>query len=377
MMRGKEIFSPDEDKATIPMANNHSRWELGSEHHWDDNYIIPVASNLRLPSAHRLFATGRAALSALAGHLQKGGRRPVLHLPSFFCLEVAHSLARDFEIKWFRDLPDQPGPDFASLQVFPGELVMAVNFFGIRSGEQWRKWGLDHGEAILLEDHTHDPFSDWARESKAHYLFSSLRKTLPLPDGAILSSPSGLSLPDPLAGAPRGALLKLEAMILKAVYVRGGNIKKDEFRKLQIEGEKSLAEEGNVESSSFTKSILEALDVKRLRSRRAANVRFFWREMKGAPNPVFRPLFREWPAGGSPLGAVLVCESREVREKLIRHLLNKNIYAAVHWRQDRLGACSGDPETIDLADRIFTLPVDFRYSEDDVMKVVEILGEFR
>ena len=80
--------------------------------------------------------------------------------------------------------------------------MLAVNFFGIRKGKAWQDWLSQHKDIILIEDHTHDPFSTWAQQSTAHYAMASLRKTLPIPDGAILWSPQKMSLPKPTSPPP-------------------------------------------------------------------------------------------------------------------------------------------------------------------------------
>ena len=67
-------------------------------------------------------------------------------------------------------------------------MVVGVNYFGVREAEPWQAWR-ERTECILVEDHAHDPASAWATTSTADYAFSSLRKTLPVPDGAILWSP--------------------------------------------------------------------------------------------------------------------------------------------------------------------------------------------
>ena len=74
------------------------------------------------------------------------------------------------------------------------DVVLAVNYFGVRAGEPWQQWREKHA-CVLLEDHSHDPVSGWAQSSRADYAFSSLRKTMPVPDGAILWSPLGHPLP--------------------------------------------------------------------------------------------------------------------------------------------------------------------------------------
>src|ERR671922_295368 len=97
-------------------------------------------------------------------------------------------------------------------------------------------------DAVVVEDHSHDPFSPWALGSEASYAFSSLRKTLPIPDGGILWSPRGLDLPPQPRGSADGSELKLAAMLVKGRYLaEGGDGLKKRFRRLQLEGEEALA----------------------------------------------------------------------------------------------------------------------------------------
>jgi hypothetical protein len=92
------------------------------------------------------------------------------------------------EIAVYADDPCRPEPDWSTLQPANDDVVLAVNYFGIRSGEPWRRWH-EKRSCFLLEDHSHDPVSGWALHSRADYAFSSLRKRMPVPDGAILWSP--------------------------------------------------------------------------------------------------------------------------------------------------------------------------------------------
>ena len=47
-------------------------------------------------------------------------------------------------------------------------------------------WHREHPSIVLIEDHIHDPLSDWSQSSNADYAVASLRKTLPVPIGAML-----------------------------------------------------------------------------------------------------------------------------------------------------------------------------------------------
>jgi hypothetical protein len=81
-------------------------------------------------------------------------------------------------------------------------------------------------------------------------------------------------------------------------------------------------------------------------------------------------------AGSAPFRAPLVCVSEAVRDALLAHLARHQIFAPVHWRQDRAGFNSGDEQAVDFADRMLTLPVDHRCRPRDVRRIAEVLGAF-
>ena len=345
------------------------RPEVGSEFHWDPAALAATRESL-LPQRFELFATGCGALSTLLRQLAPPGR---LHVPSFFCMGVAEALSADVPITWYRHLPDEPGPRLETLRAAPGDVVLAQNLFGRDRPEPWDAWMRAHPGVTVVEDHSHDPFSDWARDSTAPYAVASLRKTLPLPDGGLLWSPRELPLPGPSGAESPGAQLKLVAMLLKGAWLDGRGVPKDDFRVLQQRGEHILlGSEGP--ASALTATVLPLLDLTGLRAASTRNAHALmdalaagggkWRVLTGGP------------AGAAPFRVQLVCESGPVRDALLAHLARHGIFAPVHWRQDRGGVWSGDEEAAELAARILTVPVDHRCGPGDVRRVAEVLGGF-
>jgi hypothetical protein len=223
------------------------------------------------------------------------------------------------------------------------------------------------------EDHSHDPFSDWARTSTAPYAVASLRKTLPLPDGGLLWSPRGLRLPAPSGEESRGAQLKLVAMLLKGAWLDGRGVPKDDFRALQQRGEHALlGSEGP--ASALTATVLPLLDLPGLRAASTRNAYVLTDALASGGGP-WRVL-TGGPTGAAPFRVQLVCASEPVRDALLAYLARHGIFAPVHWRQNRAGVWSGDEQAADLAARILTLPVDHRCGPRDVRRVAEVLGAF-
>ncbi|MFB9356891.1 hypothetical protein [Actinoplanes nipponensis] len=321
-----------------------------------------------MPARFELFATGCGALSTLLRRLAPAGR---LHVPSFFCMGVAEALSAYVPIAWYRHLPDGAGPRLATLRAAPGDVVLTQNLFGRDDPAPWDAWRRAHPGVPVVEDHSHDPFSDWARHSTAPYAMASLRKTLPLPDGGLLWSPRGLDLPRPAGERGAGADLKLAAMLLKQAWLAGRPVPKEMFRALQQRGEQALLG-GAGPASTVTATLLPLLDVAGLRAASTRNAHALVAAL-GAGSPRWR-LLTGGPAGAAPFRVQLLCASAAARDALLGHLGEHGIFAPVHWRQDRDGFTSGDGEAADWAARILTVPVDHRCGPEDVRRVAAVLG---
>jgi hypothetical protein len=338
-------------------------WEVGGEFHLP---VDPPGPYHRWPEGAVWYALGRHAAEALLRQL----RPPRLWLPDYFCHEVAARWREAAGVELYEDDPRWPEPQWESLRPEPRDLVIAVNYFGVRLGAPWREWRAETA-CVLVEDHAHDPASDWATTSTADYAFSSLRKTLPVPDGAILWSPLGLPLPDQPAGGADGSELKLAAMLLKGEYLgRGDDGLKERFRHLQLDGEERLAGSAISGAAPATReSFVRGVPLP-WRARRSENTARLLSSLHGWD--VAEPLFTEWPADAAPLGAVLVFESAEERDGVRESLRGVGVYCPVHWAD---AAESRSERVRELVARILTIPTDWRYSAAEMARVASLLRE--
>lgn len=358
------------------LVNNH-RWEIGSDFHWSENVLTSSPASFWLPDKYQLFSTATASFLALKTLLQKpSGKALRIHVPSFYCMSVVSKLQTAFKVCWYRDLPSESSPDFNTLNVLPGDLVLAVNLFGIKKQKPWQDWQQENPQIILIEDHTHDPFSPWAKNSQADYVVSSLHKTLPIPDGGILWSPKNLALAKPLGKQSPGAAKRLMGMILKQAYLSGLDINKDDYLKLCIDGQNELDNETNSVVSVLTNNVLRSLDVNAYRQQRAVNISKFLHLSLNQTNSYWKPLFESWEQDTIPFNSIIVCQSKQIRDTLRKYLISQNIFAPIHWQQPYAGISSGDSKAIALAEKILTIPTDQRYQEEDVISIVEILNDF-
>jgi hypothetical protein len=337
--------------------------EVGGEFHLPVDTPGPYH---RWPENAVWYALGRHAVEVLISQLGS----PRLWLPDYFCHEVAERWRRATQVELYEDDPRWPEPRWSSLQPGPRDLVVAVNYFGVRHGAAWREWR-EGTPCLLVEDHAHDPASEWATTSSADYAFSSLRKTLPVPDGAILWSPRRLGLPEQPAGGADGSQLKLAAMLLKGEYLgRGDEELKERFRRLQADGEERLAEAPVSGASAATREALVRGIPLPWRARRSENTARLLSALHGWE--VVEPLFTEWPADAAPLGAVLLFSSREKRDAARESLRETGVYCPVHWG-DLVG--SGVERVRELAERSLTIPTDWRYTAADMARVASLVRD--
>jgi hypothetical protein len=331
---------------------DEARWEHGS-----DFFLTLDSGTLEAPwleRPHGLWGSGRDALRALLawGREQQGWKR--LRAPTYFCQDVLRTLARELPIALYEDAPDRHLP--LCVQANRSDVLLVVNFYGMRNSLR-----VDTG-AVVVEDHTHDPLSDCAFASKADYAFASLRKTLPLPDGGVLWSPTWKNLPreQPATGDHlRVTLDRLSAMVLKCHYLEGAFVDKSEIRARFLEGEQAIGGGSISGISPFSRERVRSLPVRRWREARADNLETLRREIRTIST--FELL-------DSPFAGTLLFDSADVRENVRAALITERIYPAVLWPLDGCEAAI-PAEQIDLSRRLLTLHCDFRYSRDDMARV--------
>ena len=344
-------------------AVTETTWEVGGEFHSPVETPRPFHP---WPRPAVWYALGRHAVEALVALL----RVRTLWLPDYFCHDVAIGWERLVAVRTYEDDPRWEEPRWETIGAASGDLVLGVNYFGARTGSGWDE-RRDAAGWLLVEDHSHDPFSPWAVGSGADYAFSSLRKTLPVPDSGILWSPRGLDLPPQPRDTAEGSELKLAAMLLKGRYLQtgGGEDLKARFRRLQLEGEELLAKAPVAAASPAAREAVIGGAPLPWRVRRSDNAVHLLGLLAGLDG--VEPVFDAWPAGAAPLGVVLACRSETLRDAIRESLREAGVYCPVHWSIER----PASERVRDLSSRALTIPADWRYDAADMERVASILRE--
>lgn len=315
-----------------------------------------------------MVGSGRDALRLLYRHGCKelGWRRT--YVPSYFCQEVISAIADEglaVEVYF-----DDPRESIHAPRVKRDEVVLIVNTFGLRP-----KWTRnDDNPSVVIEDHTHDPWSTWAKESHADYCIASLRKTLPIPDGGMLWSPKGLALPS----VPEltylhelAAARKLEAMIIKSMFLGGYTADKTMFRSSAISGEAGISTKELSSITPVSLAVLECINLELWRERRLANFRMFADKL--AEHSQIAVMLPKSP-GSCPFSVVVICRDFLTRERLRYGLMQRRIFPAVLWPLEQ-SVLEIPGDSVELSRRLMSIHCDGRYGEKDVFFVIHAIDE--
>ena len=316
-------------------------------------------------SEREFFSSGRAALARAVALLNPDSSSKVF-LPYFFCPQIREMLKKKYSVAYYEDLPSEREPRFSSLKARSGDIVVAVNFFGLRRREAWDKWKSENPGLILIEDHSHAPFSEWALSSSADFAFASLRKWAPLPDGAWLwgkgRRPSKIFYKGGDAGEfafrfLEGAALEAFGIYDEKIYYGAENILYTLPKMTRI--------------SEYSLKILKNLNVEKIASLRVESMSAFLSALRLPESVCELHSGNVEPSGFFSYFPCFKFDSSSARDKVYARLRDEGEFACINW-----GVLGG--EASENARResstSFQIPIDFRHSVSDALKLADLMN---
>ena len=358
------------------MITNESRWEAGSEFHWPQ--LPSVLAEPALPGSASLYSCGRTALAALLqfGMKELGWRR--LWIPTYNCPDVVNTiLSIGIQALTYSDNPCETAQMPENIKT--GDVIFLVNFFGMNDEAEYA--GFFQAGVPIIEDHSHDPWSTWAMGSKADYIIASLRKTLPIPGGGALWSNIGAPMPSaPAAECHTSQVIapKLQAMLLKSIYLSGGLTSKPEYLRLY---EKAIMEFNLAttlpnlqieDMSPISKYLLSIFPWRHWREIRLANSTYFHENVRLRSD--IRFIGNKKP-GMYPFSQVLLFAEPDQRTRVQDRLIARSLYPAILWPINKTDCPWADEKAVNISERMLSIHCDGRYGQDDMEKIVNIFSE--
>ena len=333
------------------------------------NLEFDIATNPVLPSFGLQYETwldtGRSALAVIASHLARTAANSTVWLPAYCCESmVAPFLRKHLPVRFY-----SVGArlDRIDADPTPGDTLLFIHYFGFRNHTALgRLEGFRSGGVRVIEDCVHAALSTGIG-AHGDYALTSLRKLLPQPDGALLSSREAIVVD---VNTPDEAFVS--ARIVGKLW-RGAGIPAETFLPLLEQSERRLADDSPRTMSWISCQLLSHCDLPTVAAQRRANFTDLWHGLTEIASHVgVEPLFPQLEIGEVPSGFPVIIKLG--RRDLVRsHLAERAIFCPIHWKLAHL-TVGAFPEEHSLSASMLTLPIDQRYDAIDMKVMLDVLS---
>jgi hypothetical protein len=354
--------------------------EIGSTYWLSQDVIDSLSDRIKTNpiiycSEESLVSTCRSAIGLILDKIEP--IKKVALLPAFTCESVLSSflkrgykvypypIAKDLKVEWqgFRQAVEKWNPT----------VVLVHSYFGFNTLEELndKVSELQSENMIVIEDRTQSMFSRFVLP-KADYYVGSIRKWMPIPDGAFVTiSFSGKEEDKELCEA------KLKAFRNKGNWILYGIGSKADFRKDFSIAEHILdSRDKPYAMSNASKSIYGSTDLMSMKRIRRANYELLVSKIaedEKLKSHLKMPL-PEMNETVCPFHLPVIVENN--RESLQKFLASNDIYATVIWGCPKEFENLINDDAKYIYDHILCFHVDQRYDYNDMMRIVDTLKHY-
>ena len=313
--------------------------------------------------------TGRAALRlALEDWHRKTNGRGRVWAPDYLCSSVFRAIINQGIS--FATYIDLPGAVSMILPPAPedDDLVLIAHYFGkLNTGALAWLEGYPERRWRVLEDCVQSPYSKGVGVI-GEYAITSLRKWWPVPDGAALYSALPVLNSDLVPPDENFISQRLAAKILRTT----GRSEPRYLAWIQ-ESEAILDTSPPRKCSWLSEQLLSSVDKATALACRRSNWQFihFWLNEGIGESTEVSSLYDGLLDGEVPLiYPIKVAQGH--RDRLRAWLAEHHIYCPIHWNLTE----SASPVASRLSEKILSIPIDQRYDEKDMVKIIGALTAF-
>lgn len=284
--------------------------------------------------------SGRSALSLIVQ--QERPKR--VFVPHYVCDSVVSTLVRNnVQVKRY-EIDSKLSP---RQKPFPNEdeLFLVVNYFGVKEAET-QALSRELGSRLII-DNTHNLF---ASPTAGTWNFRNIRKSVGLPDGAILNSPVPIDV----------SHLPASRSVVGPMFLR--RIRWDSLAWSRFKAADNRFDVGPSKGSTFSEFFSRAIDSDRIVEARIKNFEYLDSHLGGLN------LLHLSRGEGVPFSYPLLLESPVSRA----YLASLGLYVPELWPEVSLDTQAPKWERM-LASNILPLPIDHRYTRVHMDQIIRVL----
>ncbi len=328
---------------------------------------LPVQALPSFGNAHELWLdSGRSALAVIASELRRTAPDAAVWLPAYSCESMTGPFLRaSLRLKFYAvgarldDVAADPAP---------GDTVLFIHYFGRRNRTALGMVARFQAQGVrVIEDCVQAALTTGVGQH-GDFALTSLRKLLPQPDGALLSSRL------PLAAEVDDADETFVSSRVAGKLMRGSGAPASAFLPLFEASEARLADNHPRAMSWLSRRLLTQAPLTAIASTRRANFQALRHRIARLPARAgIECLLPALDDGEVPLG-LPVTVSHGRRDALRRNLADRGVFCPIHWNLSHVG--DGFAQERALSESILTLPVDQRYDDRDMDTIFGSISNF-
>jgi len=332
--------------------------------HDDDQELIALSQNkINFNLNFSYYYSGRNAILAILKKITKSQVIGTIWLPEYYCDTVVNMVCSNFDsVKYYLINPFKFDEDIDIYKFSKrGDIVLLNNFWGLSSFSYQRS----HAEQpIIIEDHSHGWQSKQSLQSHADYCICALRKTYPIPLGAVVWKPNSVENIDFYESLDDNAIINAlkkfsTSMDLKRNFIKKNDEDvKEKYLMAFNEGEDLLNVSNNfiMPSSEFVKSVEKYIYLSP-NTIKQKHLNYISKHLKKSQN--FKIISRK---GFTPFGLLLLFKDVRTFKSFKTFLISNQIYPAHLWPYSKLDT---------QWKYLFNIHIDFRYDIEDMSYLVE------
>ena len=290
-------------------------------------------------------------------------------VPSYLCDSILEPLKKNNIGYKFYKLNNNLEPNLTDiknkLKDKSIKLLFLINYFGkIQPKIKEIKKVCEKRKIKLVEDNVQSFISSHIKYGD--FNFNSYRKFLPVPDGAFLIGDFKKKIL-PNTHTNKFYKTRLYEGILKLVGF------KKLARKLIIRSEEKLINNYRRPKpiSKVSKYIIERTNFNEIHLKRKKNYNYVLSQINRTNK--LKPVITNLTNEECPLGFPVLFQSNEVRNEIRQKLIQNKIYPPIHWALPEEINCKEFENCWKISKTILTIPIDQRYSQKDIKKIMEII----
>lgn len=311
---------------------------------------------------------GQSAIKFIINSMNFTKKEYIL-MPSYLCPSILHSLKEDkINYEFYtvnRDLSIDIKDIQRKLAALTVKAIFFIDYFGFYHKRQVLDFfnSIKGGNVILIEDAVQLLYFN-KKDFIGDYVFNSYRKFLPI-DGSLVLSKESKKI---LYHRDDYDTYMREARIKKTEYINNNSGNEEEYLKLFHLAEQSYYKRKSMLGINPTsKTLLSMINENYISKKRKSNFMYLYKQLYKNSNITF--LFSIDDIDNIiPLAMPILIDNRnEVRKKLFK----ESIFCPVHWNILNEPWSKNYAESRWLSEHILSLPIDERYDENEMNRLIE------